>query len=105
MSTAYLALGIAVMAITTYIIRGFPMVVFRKKINNVWVRSFLHYVPYAVLSAMTFPAVFESTGTTGSAVAATVVAVLLAYFKRGLLTVAIGAALTAFVMLYLGMSL
>ncbi len=101
MKTLYLALGIAVMAITTYIIRAFPMVIFRKRISNVWVRSFLHYVPYAVLSAMTFPAVFDSTGTTGSAVAATVVAVILAYFKRGLLTVAIGAALAAFVMLYL----
>ncbi len=103
MQTVYLALGIAVMAITTYIIRAFPMVVFRKRISNVWVRSFLHYVPYAVLSAMTFPAVFESTGTVWSASAATVVAIVLAYFKRGLLTVAIGASLTAFVVLCCGL--
>ena len=103
MKTSYLVLGIAVMAITTYIIRALPMVVFRKRINNVWVRSFLHYVPYAVLSAMTFPAVFESTGTIWSAALAMVVAVVLAYFRRGLLTVAIGASVTAFIMLYLGM--
>lgn len=103
MKTSYLVLGIAVMAITTYIIRALPMVVFRKRINNVWVRSFLHYVPYAVLSAMTFPAVFESTGTIWSAALAMVVAVILAYFRRGLLTVAIGASVTAFIMLYLGM--
>ena len=103
MKISYLVLGIAVMAITTYIIRALPMVVFRKRINNVWVRSFLHYVPYAVLSAMTFPAVFESTGTIWSAALAMVVAVILAYFRRGLLTVAIGASVTAFIMLYLGM--
>ncbi len=103
MNNVYLLLGILVMAITTYIIRAVPMVVFRKRINNVWVRSFLHYVPYAVLSAMTFPAVFYSTGTTWSAVAATAVAVILAYFKRGLLTVAIGSAFAAFIVLCCGL--
>ena len=103
MNSAYLFFGIAVMAVTTYIIRMLPMVVFRKKINNLWIRSFLHYVPYAVLSAMTFPAVFASTGTTRSAVVATIAAVVLAYFKRGLLTVALGASFAAFVMLYLGL--
>lgn len=102
MNNAYIFIGIAVMAVTTYIIRALPMVVFRKRINNIWVRSFLHYVPYAVLSAMTFPAVFGSTGTTWSAVAATIVAVILAYFKRSLLTVALGASFVAFVMLHLG---
>lgn len=103
MNSVYLYSGIAVMAITTYIIRMLPMVVFRKKINNLWIRSFLHYVPYAVLSAMTFPAVFSSTGTIWSASVATVVAVILAYFKRGLLTVALGASFAAFVMLYFGL--
>lgn len=92
MNTAYILCGIAVMAITTYLIRVTPMVVFRRKITNVWIRSFLHYVPYAVLAAMTFPAVLSSTGTALSAVAGTAVAIILAYFKRGLLTVALGAA-------------
>ena len=103
MNNTYLLIGIAVMAITTYIIRCLPMVLFRKRIKNLWIRSFLHYVPYAVLSAMTFPAVFYSTGTTWSAVVATIVAVILAYFKRGLLTVALCSAFAAFVVLYLGL--
>jgi branched-subunit amino acid transport protein len=78
------------------------MVLFRKRIDNVWIRSFLHYVPYAVLGAMTFPAVFSSTGTSPSAVAGSVVAIVLAYFKRSLLTVALGAAATVFVVQVLG---
>lgn len=97
MSNGYIIIGIIVMALTTYLIRMLPMAIFRKKITNIRVRSFLYYVPYAVLAAMTFPAIFSSTGTTVSAVAGCVAAVLLAYFKRGLLTVAVGAAAVVFV--------
>lgn len=91
------------MALVTYIIRATPMVIFRKKIKNKWIQSFLYYVPYVVLAAMTFPAVFFSTGSQISAVAGCIVAVVLAYFKRGLLTVAVGAALAAFVVQILGL--
>lgn len=92
MSTTYILTGIAVMALVTYLIRVLPMVIFRKKITNIWIKSFLYYVPYAVLAAMTFPAVFSSTGSQAGAIAGTVAAVILAYFNRSLLTVAIGAA-------------
>ena len=102
MSNGYIIFGIFVMALTTYVIRMLPMAIFRKKITNIRVRSFLYYVPYAVLAAMTFPAIFSSTGTTVSAVAGCVAAVLLAYFKRGLLTVAVGAAAVVFVVQMLG---
>ena len=103
MSNGYIILGIIVMALTTYVIRMLPMAIFRKKITNVWVRSFLYYVPYAVLAAMTFPAIFSSTGTTVSAAAGCVAAVLLAYFKWGLLTVAVGAAAVVLVFQMLGL--
>ena len=102
MSTTYIITGIAVMALVTYLVRVLPMVIFRKKITNVRVRSFLYYVPYAVLSAMTFPAIFESTGTLLSAIAGCGVAVLLAYFNKGLLTVAVGAAAAVFVVQIFG---
>ena len=102
MSTGYIISGITVMALVTYLIRMLPFVIFRKKITNVRVKSFLYYVPYAVLSAMTFPAIFSSTGTYPSAIAGCVTAVLLAYFKRGLLTVAVGAAAAVFVVQMLG---
>ena len=53
---------IAVMAVITYLIRVLPITVFRKEITSQWLTSFLYYVPYAVLGAMTFPAVFTSGG-------------------------------------------
>ena len=91
MSTKYIIVSMFVMALTTYVIRMLPMAIFRKKINDKRVQSFLYYVPYAVLSAMTFPAIFSSTGSEVSAVVGCVVAIVLAYMKRGLLTVAVGA--------------
>lgn len=102
MSTGYMIAGIIVMALVTYLVRVLPMVIFRKKITNVRIRSFLHYVPYAVLSAMTFPAIFTSTGTYPSAIAGCGAAVLLAYMNKGLLTVAVGAAAAVFVVQMLG---
>lgn len=102
MSITYLITGIAVMALVTYLVRMLPMVIFRKKITNVRVRSFLYYVPYVVLAAMTFPSIFSSTGTLPSAAAGCGVAALLAYLKKGLLTVAVGAALAVLFVQLLG---
>lgn len=98
----YLLSGIAIMAITTYIIRMLPMVIFRKKITNKWVQSFLYYVPYSVLAAMTFPAIFSSTGSTESAVSGCIVAVILAFFNRSLLTVALGSSAAVLIMQLIG---
>ena len=80
---------IAVMALTTYLIRMLPLAIFRKPIKSRFLRSFLHYVPYACLAAMTFPAILGSTGSLVSGAAALVVAVVLAYFGKSLLTVAL----------------
>ena len=48
---------LVVMAGVTYLIRMLPLTLLQKKIENVWLRSFLYYVPYACLAAMTFPAI------------------------------------------------
>lgn len=82
-----------VMAGVTYLIRMLPLTVFRKEIKSVFVRSFLHYVPYAVLGAMTFPDVMYSTGSLWTALVGLVVAIVMAWRGRSLLTVAIGACL------------
>lgn len=86
---AYLFASVAVMAGVTYLIRMLPLAVFRKKIQNKFVLDFLYYVPYAVLSAMTIPAVFYSSNGLISAAAGFLVAAVLAFFERGLLTVAV----------------
>ena len=90
-------LYILVMALVTYLIRMVPLTVFRKKIDNPFFRSFLYYVPYACLTAMTIPAVFYATGSLFSALAGVAVAVILACLKRNLVTVAAGACLAVFV--------
>lgn len=86
---AYLFASVAVMTGVTYLIRMLPLAVFRKKIQNKFVLDFLYYVPYAVLSAMTIPAVFYSSNGLISAAAGFLVAAVLAFFERGLLTVAV----------------
>ena len=79
------------MALTTYLIRVIPLTVFRKPIRSRFLKSFLHYVPYACLTAMTFPAILTSTATILSGAAALAVAVILAYRGRSLLTVSLAA--------------
>ena len=80
---------ILVMAGVTYLIRVVPLVLFHKKIENRFVRSFLYYVPYACLTAMTFPAILSSTASIVSGAAALIVAILLAYRGKSLIVVAV----------------
>ena len=91
-----IAVYIIVMGLVTYLIRMIPFVFFRKKIKSRFFRSFLYYIPYAVLSAMTIPAIFYSTGSVATAVAGTVAAAVLAYFGLPLIVVALAAAAAAF---------
>lgn len=88
---------LAVMAAVTYLVRAIPLVLIKKKIDNKFVLSFLYYMPYAVLSVMTVPAVFFATGSVVSATAGVALALVLAFFKRDLLTVAIGASFGVFI--------
>ena len=80
---------IAAMALTTYLIRMLPLTIFRKPIRSRFLRSFLHYVPYACLTAMTFPAILSSTASILSGAAALMVAILLAYRGKSLIVVAV----------------
>ena len=86
-----------VMALVTYLIRMLPFTLVRKKITNVYIKSFLHYVPYAVLGAMTFPSVFYSTENSFSSCIGVAVALILAFLNKSLLTVALLSSLAAFI--------
>lgn len=90
-----IAIYILVMAGVTYLVRMLPFTLFRRKISSRFFRSFLHYIPYAVLSAMTIPAIFYSTNSLPTAVVGTVVAVILAYLKKPLILVALAASAAA----------
>lgn len=80
---------IAVMAIVTYLIRMLPLTLIRRKITNRYIRSFLYYVPYTTLSAMTFPAILTATGSVLSAALGFAAALILAFRGKSLLTVAV----------------
>ena len=82
-------LYILTMALTTYLIRVLPLTIFRKPIKSRFLRSFLHYVPYACLTAMSFPAILSSTASILSGAAALIVAVILAYKGKSLIVVAL----------------
>lgn len=82
---------LAVTAGVTYLVRALPLVLVKGKIKNRFILSFLHYIPYAVLSVMTVPAIFYATGDLLSAAVGFAVAVVLAFFGKSLLTVAAAA--------------
>lgn len=88
---------IFVMALVTYLIRVIPLTVFQKKIENRFVRSFLYYVPYACLTAMTFPAILYATRSIYSAIAGIAAAVIPAFLGKSLLTVAACACAAVFI--------
>lgn len=92
-----IVLYIAVMALVTYLVRVIPFTVFRRKIRSRFLKSFLYYIPYAILSAMTIPAIFYSTGNIVTATVGTVAAVVLAYFDLPLIVVALAASAGALI--------
>ena len=90
------AVYLLVTAGVTYLVRMVPMVALKKKIRSRFLLSFLHYIPYAVLSAMTIPAIFTSTGSLPTSLAGTIVAVVLAYLGKPLIVVALAGSAAAF---------
>ena len=95
MSNFYIYL--IVMAGVTYLIRMLPLVLVKKKIKKKYLLSFLYYIPYAVLSDMTFPGIFYATSSVISAALGTAIALILAYFGRSMVTVAAVSCCTVFV--------
>ena len=87
---------ILVMAVSTYLIRAIPLTLFKKPIRNRFLRSFLHYVPTACLTAMTFPAILYSTENVISGALGLLVGVLLAFKNKSLIVVALASCATVF---------
>lgn len=89
-------LYILVMAVTTYLIRALPLLFMKKPIQSRFLRSFLHYVPVACLTAMTFPAILYTTDHLISGILGLALAVVLALKNKSLITVAVAACLGVF---------
>ncbi len=86
-----------IMALSTYLIRAIPFAAFTKKIKNRFIRSFLYYIPYTVLTVMTVPAVFFETGSVICAAIGVVIAIVVAILSKNLLLTAAAASLSVFI--------
>ncbi len=90
-------LYILVMALTTYLIRVIPLTLLKKPIRSKFFRSFLHYIPVACLTAMTFPAILYSTQHIVSGAAGFVAALVLAFKNKSLIVVAAASCAAVFI--------
>lgn len=88
---------IALMAITTYLIRILPLTLIRREIKNRFIRSFLYYVPYVTLAVMTFPAILDATQEPLAAALALCICIVLAYFGKSLFLVSVLGCVTVFI--------
>jgi len=95
--TVYYLLGVLVMALATYIPRALPFALFRRPVRSRFVKSFLEYMPVAVLAAMTFPAIFDATASTLSAVIGMATALLFSFIGWQLLPVALVSCAAVFI--------
>ncbi|MBE7027218.1 MAG: AzlD domain-containing protein [Ruminococcaceae bacterium] len=101
MNTTRILCAVVLMALVTYLPRVIPLALFKNKIKNRFVQSFLMYMPYGVLAAMVFPDVFASTASFVSALIACVCALVMSYKKCGLMSVALSAVGVVFVCEYI----
>lgn len=94
-----------VMASVTYLVRMIPLVAIKEKIKNKFILSFLHYIPYTVLSVMTVPAIFYATDSPITAAVGFIVAISAAFFGRSLVQVAalscLGVLATELIMMFI----
>lgn len=89
-------IAVLLMAGVTYLPRVLPLALFKRNIQSPFVRTFLRFMPFSVLASLTFPDILYSTTSAASAVAGTLAAVILAFFRRSLVSVALGAIIIVF---------
>lgn len=89
-------IGCAIMFAVTYATKAIGLLFVKRPIRSRFIRSFLYYLPYSVLAVMVFPGVLFSPGWIWSGIAGTAVALVLAFFRRGLLPVSVAAIATVF---------
>lgn len=91
MNNSVFFIYLLIVALTTYLIRAIPFSLITKKVTNKYVKSFLYYIPYTVLAAMTLPAALYVTGSIYSSIAGLLVALIVAIKKSNLTLVALAA--------------
>lgn len=89
---------ILVMALVTYTIRLLPFTLIRKEIKNIYIKSFLYYVPYVSLAVMTFPGILNAGESRISGAAGFIAALILAYRGGSLFKVAAISCIVVFIL-------
>ena len=90
-------LYILVLTVVTYLIRVLPLTLIRREIKNVFLRSFLHYVPYVTLAVMTFPSIVNATESPLAGALALITGIVLAWCGAGLFPVSVLCCVVVFV--------
>lgn len=96
MNSGNIYIHIAVMAISTYLVRSLPMTIIRGEIKNTFLKSFLHYVPFATIASMIIPDAFHCTASMGSAIVGIIVALYFSYKEKDLIMVCLFACLAVY---------
>lgn len=89
---------IALMAIVTFLIRALPLTLLRREIKSIYIKSFLHYLPYVTLAVMTFPAIMDATRSPYAGLAALIAGIALAWKGASLLTVSVACCATVYIL-------
>lgn len=97
MDSKQFLLYLVVMAGTTYLVRALPFAAVRKKIKNRFIRSFLYYIPYTVLTVMIFPGALFATDYILSAAVGLVIAVAVAIASKNLTLTAASACVFVYI--------
>ena len=97
MSLSYYVIYLLIIAGTTYFIRVIPFALVKRQLKNRHIRAFLNYIPYAVLAAMTYPAILYSTTYFFGALCGCLIAMILSYFRQSMVKVAISSCLTVYI--------
>ena len=95
----YLLIAIAAISVAAFIPRVIPFLLPKGRIKSRFLNSFLNYIPYSVLGAMIFPAIFFATSSLLASIAGTVVAILLSFWEKRLIIVALGSILITAIVL------
>lgn len=85
------------MAGVTYLVRALPFMLLRRPIQSRFVRSALHYAPFAVLGAMTFPDILFSAGSLPASAVGMLVALVAAWRNTPMVLVALLGCIAAIV--------
>lgn len=97
--TAYIILAVAAISLAAFLPRVIPFLLPKGKIKSRFLNSFLNYIPYSVLGAMIFPAIFFATSSVIASVAGAVVAIALSLWEKRLIIVALGSILITAIVL------